>query len=327
MAALRLATIGTSMITKQFIEAAIESGRYTLEAVYSRSQVKAEEFKKAYRSKKAYTDLTQMLEDSEIDVVYIASPNSLHYPQAVEVLKHEKHAIVEKPMVTRSKDWDQLIKLAEKQGKVVVEAARHIYEPNFIHITQVIRTIPEVLGASLTYSKYSSRYDQVKSGEEPPIFSPRFAGGAANDLGIYVIYAAVAWFGEPKSVHAFSQQIKTGVDGKGTVVLRYDSFDVTLHYGKINTSMHSVEVYGEDRTLILDAVTGLSKASWLDACSKQVTPVELDSAAPNPLKWEAKAFADLIEEPSAPDNHSLKVRNQELSRTVHQILEDIRQQH
>lgn len=326
MEALRLGTIGTSMITEQFIEAAVDSGRYTLEAVYSRSREKADAFQEAYGAQKAYTDLNHMLEDPDIEVVYIASPNSLHYSQAVEVLNHRKHAIVEKPMVTSMKQWKQLISLADKQNKVVVEAARHLYEPNFIKVTEEIQALPEILGASLTYSKYSSRFDLVKRGEEPPIFSPHFAGGAANDLGIYVIYAAVAWFKTPQSVHAFSQPIQTGVDGKGTVVLRYKGFDVSLHYGKINTSMHQTEVYGENRTLLLDAVTGLSEASWLDGRSGEVTSLQLDSAAANPLKWEAEAFADLMQAPAEPKNQRLKVKNQELSRNVHQILEEIRQQ-
>ena len=77
MTTLKLGTIGTSWITEQFIEAAIKSGKYSLEAVYSRSEEKAKQFKDKFKAVKAYADWDAFLKDPAIDVVYIASPNSL----------------------------------------------------------------------------------------------------------------------------------------------------------------------------------------------------------------------------------------------------------
>ncbi|MCC5890034.1 MAG: Gfo/Idh/MocA family oxidoreductase [Alkalibacterium sp.] len=326
MTKLKLGTIGTSSITEQFIEAAVLSSAYSLEAVYSRTDSTANDFKAKFKAEKAYSDWESFLKDEDIDVIYIASPNSLHFKQAMAVLNHKKHAIVEKPMVTSLAEWDELTQAAEKNGKVVVEAARHIHEPNFIKITEQIKALPDVYGASLTYSKYSSRYDKVLSGEEPAIFSTKFAGGAANDLGIYTVYAAVSWFGKPESVHSFSQKIRTGVDGKGTAVLRYPEFDVTLNYGKINTSLQQSEVYSSEQTIVLDAITGLEQASLVDARTREEQVIDLDSPADNPLIWEARTFSEVMLQPALEEN---KLRMQEwnrLSRTVHEVLEDIRKQ-
>lgn len=326
MTKLKLGTIGTSGITEQFIEAALNTGKYSLEAVYSRTEDRALLFKEKFQAVKAYTDWKAFLNDPEIDVIYIASPNSLHFEQAKQVLEHQKHAIVEKPMVTSLPDLDTLINLAKENNKMVVEAARHLYEPNFIKISKMIRNLPKVYGASLTYSKYSSRYDEVLKGQEPAIFSTKFDGGAVNDLGIYVVYASVHWFGKPNSVHAFAQKIKTGVDGKGTVLLRYNDFDVSLDFGKINTSIQPNEVYGPDRTFVLDAVTGLSEVTLIDARTKEVQEVTLEEPANNPLSWEANEFADVMlnfekEESKAVLNNWLT-----LSKKVHEVLEEIRQQ-
>lgn len=63
--------------------------------------------------------------------------------------------------------------------------------------------------------KYSSRYDQVLAGEVPNIFSTRFSGGALMDLGVYLVYATIGWFGMPSEVHYFPRKISTGVDGLG----------------------------------------------------------------------------------------------------------------
>ncbi|RTK47929.1 gfo/Idh/MocA family oxidoreductase, partial [Enterococcus faecalis] len=94
-------------------------------------------------------------------------------------------------------------------------------------------------------------YDAVLAGEEPNIFSPHFSGGALADLGVYPVYAAVAWFGKPQDVHYFARKLPTGVDGIGTAVLRYADFDVTIQTGKIADSELRSEIYFEDRTLDL----------------------------------------------------------------------------
>lgn len=326
MKKLGLGTIGTSMITEQFIEAAQSSGDYLYQGVYSRHMSKANDFKDKYGAEVAYDDFEDFLSDPQIDVIYVASPNSLHFSQAKEVIEHRKHAIVEKPMVTSLEEWTELTDLAKAKGVVVVEAARHIFEPNFVKITDMIKGFDKVYGATLTYSKYSSRYDNVLAGEEPPIFSPKFAGGAVNDLGIYTIYAALSWFGKPESVHAFSQKIRTGVDGKGTAILRYNDFDVTVHYGKTVTSTVPSEVYSSDQTLVLDAITGLENAELVDARTRETKAVSLDKSADNPLIWEAKAFAKVMQDQALPENAAALNDWLTLSYNVHDVLDQIRTQ-
>ncbi|SFC12496.1 Predicted dehydrogenase [Alkalibacterium subtropicum] len=326
MTKLRLGTIGTSMITEQFIEAAQKSGAYAYQGVYSRHMEKAEAFQERYQAEAAYDDFEAFLSDDNIDVIYVASPNSLHFSQAKAVIEHGKHAIVEKPMVTSLDQWTELTELAKEKGVVVVEAARHIFEPNFEKLTQLIKDFKGIYGATLTYAKYSSRYDNVLAGEEPPIFSPKFDGGAVNDLGIYTVYAALRWFGRPESVHAFSQKVRTGVDGKGTAVLRYADFDVTLHYGKIMTATVPSEVYSLDQTLVLDAITGVEQAELVDAKTRESQTVELDKSADNPLIWEAQAFADVMQDPETSGNKEALDEWLTLSYNVHEVLDQIRQQ-
>ena len=326
MTKLRLGTVGTSWITEQFIEAAIDSERYSFEAVYSRSKDKATSLKKKFSAEKIYTNWENFLNDSNIDVIYIASPNSLHFEQTKDVLKNNKHAIVEKPLVVSLVEWSELIILAKKKEKVIVETARHIVEPNFIKTADIIKNMPKIYGASLSYSSYSSRYDNVLAGEEPNIFSSKFGGGATNDLGIYVVYAALYWFGKPKSVHAFIQKIETGVDGKGTVILRYDEFDVTLDYSKISTSTHKSEIYGPDHTVTLNAITNISEVDLVDVRTGEINNVSLDKPSSNPLLWEAYAFAEVIQNNKMHENKIKLEQWWELSKIVHEVLEEIRNQ-
>lgn len=304
MTKLQLGVIGTSNISNVFVQAALETEQYELRAVYSRTLNKAESFGEPYHSKEAIDDFAAFVSHEAIDVIYIASPNSLHYEQSIQALKNGKHVIVEKPAFTNPDQWEEASKIAEEKGLVLVEAARHIHEDNFKKVKEEISQLNEIQGATLTYMKYSSRYDLVLEGQEPNIFSPKFAGGALMDLGIYTLYAAVSWFGEPEEAHYFAQKVRTGVDGKGTAVLRYNDFDVNLLFGKIATSSLPTEIYSLEKTLRLNAVVGIEKLEEINAKSSTVKEVAIHPAAENTLYEEARVFAEVInhlEEPEAKE--------------------------
>lgn len=78
---IRFAVIGTNWITRQFVDAAHETGKYKLTAVYSRSLEQAQTFANDYPVEHLFTSLEAMAQSEAIDAVYIASPNSLHFPQ------------------------------------------------------------------------------------------------------------------------------------------------------------------------------------------------------------------------------------------------------
>ena len=106
---IRFASIGTGWIAGEFLKGAREVEGLEYTACYSRSQEKGEEFAKQWGAQKVYTDLEAMAEDKEIDAVYIASPNALHYSQSKLFLQHGKHVICEKPITVEpeqgSADW------------------------------------------------------------------------------------------------------------------------------------------------------------------------------------------------------------------------------
>ena len=92
----KYATIGTSWITGEFIGGASLVDGLQLAAVYSRSEERGKAFAASLAGVSVYTDL-EKLAASDIDAVYIASPNHLHYPQSRFFLERGKHVICEKP--------------------------------------------------------------------------------------------------------------------------------------------------------------------------------------------------------------------------------------
>ena len=323
---LNLGVIGTNWISHQFVAAAIASKEYRLTGVYSRKEATAQKFGEKYEGDiRYYTDMTQFLADPAIQVLYIASPNSLHYTQAKAAILAGKHVIVEKPAFSTPTEMADIIECANQKGVFYFEAARNLHEKAFQKIADFLPLPDQILGANFTYMKYSSRYDAVLAGGEPNIFSPHFSGGSVQDLGVYPLYAALGWFGMPQSVHYFARKIATGVDGMGTIILRYDSFDVTIQQGKIADSFLPSEIYLTDGTLLLSGINAFDSVVFYQRKTgeKQVIPV---TALPNPMIEEASAFANIMKNPTNPQLGLQYEEWVELSRNINQVIYKLRQQ-
>ena len=315
---IHLGIIGTNWITDQFVQAAHETGRYQLTAVYSRKLATAQSFAEKYGEVTCVDDLTAFFQLEELDTVYIASPNSLHFEQAKQGILSGKNVIVEKPAFSTPSEMAEIIELANENQVLFFEAARNIHEKSFDTIASVLTEHGNIIGANFTYMKYSSRYDAVLAGEEPNIFSPHFSGGALVDLGVYPVYAALALFGRPQNVYYFARKIMTGVDGIGTIILRYETFDVTIQTGKIGNSDLKSEIYFENGTLELNAVNAIEQAVFYDRTNNEtVLPV---TAQANPMVEEAADFAEVIENKADPQLGARYEEWIELARDVNEAI-------
>lgn len=231
--------------------------------------------------------------------------------------------IVEKPAFSTPKEMDEIIHLANEHNVYFFEAARNIHESGFKKIADYLPLKDEIIGANFSYMKYSSRYDQVLDGEEPNIFSTHFSGGALMDLGVYLVYAAVAWFGMPKEVHYFPRKISTGVDGLGWGILRYENFYVSIQPGKIGDSYLPSEIYFDSGTLVMNGVNAIEQAQFHDRAHKEIIDLAV-TAAENPMADEAEDFANVMAHPKDPAWGLLYEEWIELARNVNQVIYDLR---
>ncbi len=323
---IKLGIIGTNWITHQFVEAALATKQYNLQAVYSRKLETAQAFGEKYEGTvDSTTDFSAFINAANIDTVYIASPNSLHFPQAKAAILAGKNVIVEKPAFSNPKQTNEIVRLAKKHQVCFFEAARNIHEANFAKVAALLPEAKEIIGANFTFMKYSSRYDAVLAGEEPNIFSLKYSGGSLADLGVYPVYAAVALFGKPQSVHHFARKLATGVDGIGTAILRYANFDVTIQHGKIGEAFLPSEIYTTKETVVLDGINSISQVVIHHRLEKRQEKLDL-MVEENPMIEEARDFAQVILNPTLPENKKNYERWLELAQTVSEILYEMRQQ-
>ena len=287
---LRLGIIGTSWISHEFINAAHQTGHYGLQAVYSRKMKTAQDFCDPYGAISCYTDLVDFL-DSELDVVYIASPNALHFSQAKLAILAKKHVIIEKPAVTNPSEWTELTKLAKEHQVYLFEAARNYQETAF-QVVKDFLSNQEILGANFTFAKYSSKLPALLAGEIPNIFSDVYAGGALMDLGVYCLYLAIGFFGVPISSHYTAQQLPNSVDLYGQGALIYPEFQVAIQAGKNITSHLPAEIYTKTGTLTLNAVAAINQAQFVSHAG-EVIDLPLTPCS-HVMQEEAEAFAHAI---------------------------------
>ena len=314
---LKLGIIGTGAISHHFIEAAHTSGKYQLVAVYSRKIETAEKFASHYHNILLFDKLEDFF-NSSFDVVYIASPNSLHYAQAKLALEMGKHVILEKPAVTRPDEWQDLVQTAKKNHCFIFEAARNYHEKAFTIIKNFLAD-KHVLGADFNYAKYSSKMPDLLAGETPNVFSDRFAGGALMDLGIYPLYAAVRLFGKAHDATYQAQQLNNSIDLNGDGILFYPDFQVHIKAGKNITSNLPCEIYTTDGTLTLNTIEHVRSAIFTDHQGNQIQlPIQ---QAPHTMTEEVAAFAHMIQQ---PDLNLYQTWLEDAS-SVHELLYTMRQ--
>ncbi|WP_336818317.1 Gfo/Idh/MocA family protein [Cedecea sp. MMO-103] len=291
---IRFAVIGTNWITRQFVDAAHESGKYKLTAVYSRSLEQAQSFANDYPVEYLFTSLDELAQSDAIDAVYIASPNSLHGPQSLLFLSHKKHVICEKPLASNLAEVEAAIACARENQVVLFEAFKTASLPNFIALQQALPKVGKIRKVLLNYCQYSSRYQRYLDGENPNTFNPAFSNGSIMDIGFYVLASAAALWGEPQAVHATASLLDSGVDAHGTVQLNYGDFDVTLLHSKVSDSTIPSEIQGEAGSLVIEKISECQRVTFIPRCGK---PQDLSLPQHiNTMLYEAETFARLVEE-------------------------------
>ncbi len=314
---MKLINIGTSMINERFVSAFIESevGEYL--GCYSRSVSSGQSFMDKHNFEGVvYTDLNEML-NSEVDVVYIGSPNGIHYQQAVLALKAKKNVICEKPLVGSLKEFDELFDLAEKNDVFLFEAITIVHLPNTKVIKKHLGEIEPIKLCHIDLNQYSSRYDLLLKGETPNIFSKELEGGALNDLGVYSYHLAYNLFGKPSEQTAFFNY-QNGIDVSGVGLLRYPNLVCHLTFAKDCSSRMLSTISGEKGYIEIEGSIGRIPSVYLiKNGERKLISVENRS---NHLIYEVENFARIIKENDR--NEYLRLRD--ISRAVLELMVEAR---
>lgn len=260
MKELCLGTIGSGSIVHTILDQVNVTDGIRLTAVYSRMEEKGKQLAAEYGAGRVYTDLDAFLADEEINTVYIASPNLLHYEQTRKALLAGKHVICEKPFCTKAAQARELTALAKEKRLFLADAVPTAYLPNLEVLKRELPKVGKVRLVLGNYSQYSSRYDLVLQGEVPNVFNPEYGGGCLMDINFYNVYLNAALFGKPLSSVYYPNRRGELADTSGVLIMQYDGFVSSSAGAKDTWGVNYFQIEGEKGHIyIRDGSNGLAE--------------------------------------------------------------------
>ncbi len=255
---MKLAIVGAGMIVKDFLSMVIEIPEIKLQAIIGTDMDidVMSQLKEKYSIKSVYTDLNQGLTNEDVDTVYVAVPNHLHYSFTKKALLAGKNVICEKPFTLSLKELEELGSIALEKNLILLEAITNQYLSNYKGIRNSLKKLGTIKVIECNYSQYSSRYDAFKEGKILPVFNPKLGGGALMDLNIYNIHFVVGLLGMPKRVNYFAN-ITHDVDTSGVLIMDYENIKVVSIGAKDSTADIHSTIQGEEGSIVVNGPTNI----------------------------------------------------------------------
>lgn len=211
--------IGLGEIAHQFA-ASFRSDQAELIAAGSRTLDKAETFADQYQIPKAYGSYEDLYADEDIDVIYLATPNSHHAENMLDVLAAGKHVLTEKSITMNKAELDQVLALANEKNLIVAEAMTIYHLP----IYQVIKK--RIDANEFGPLKLASAYFGSLKEADPTnrFFNPDLGGGALLDIGVYALsFTQFFLEADPIELKTLVELYETGVDEISTISYRTEN--------------------------------------------------------------------------------------------------------
>ena len=315
---MKLGILGTGMIVKDMLTGI---DKLDLESAYilgtEATRDETEELREKYGLDKSYYDYEELL-NSDIDTVYVALPNHLHFAFGKQALMAGKNVILEKPATANLFELLELKQISEEKKLILVEASTVNYFPVVKQVKKDLEKIGNVHIVSLNFSQYSSRYDKFMNGEVLPVFDPNKAGGSLMDLNVYNINFMLGIFGKPESIHYFANTDR-GIDTSGILIMDYGKFKASCIAAKDCKAPSSVMIQG-DKGYIISTET-MNKATKFSIVLNDGSCEELEFADDHHrLYYEFEAFIDMV------DNKDYETASKmlQLSVEISEIMEEAR---
>lgn len=247
---LRLGVLSTAAINDLVIPAAVAAGM-ELAAVASRDGVRAREYAAANGFSRGHGSYEALLDDPDVDLVYISAPNNLHVEWALRAIAAGKHVLVEKPFTRSAEEARAAVAAAEAAGVLLSEAFMWRHNPQTRRIEELVSdgAVGRVL---VVRASFAFELEGLR-GAGDTRFDPDLDGGSLMDVGCYCISAIRLLAGEPERVHAERILGPSGVDIAMTATLRMPG-DVLGQFdcGFATPHRDELEVIGTEGSLYVD---------------------------------------------------------------------------
>lgn len=314
---MKFAILGAGHIANALAAAVKELDGVESYAVASRSYEKARDFADKWGFQKAYGSYEEMLQDPEVDLVYVATPHSHHYMHAKMCLNFDKPVLVEKAFTVNAAQAQELIDLAHERNLFMAEAMWTRYMPSR-------KIIQDVLSSGIigTPSSITANFGFDLRRKER-MCNPKLAGGALLDLGVYPLTFALMYFPEQiREIHSSAVLSDKGVDLMHNITLLYENGKMADLHSNMTAALECQgAIYGDKGYLVVKGMNNVTHISAYGEKQKWIADYPIPAQI-NGYEYEVLACKKALENgwtecPEMPLSETLRVMK---------ILDEIRRQ-
>ncbi|WP_105033573.1 Gfo/Idh/MocA family protein [Cryobacterium aureum] len=288
---IRWGILATGGIAHLFTNDLVQNG-HTVQAVGSRSQQSADAFAAEFSIPTAHASYADLVNDPEVDAIYVSTPHPFHAEHASLALNAGKHVLIEKPFALNAHEARQIVDLAASRGLLVMEAMWTRFLPHMARIR-------EVLAAGTLGDVRSLLADHTQDLPDDPahrLNSLALGGGALLDLGVYPVNFAHAVFGTPDTILASASFKTTGADAQVATIFRYADGQIATTFSASDTLGPTMaSIIGTAGRIDIDSVwyspTGFRVLDNLGAVLETFVPAEFTGRG---MHFEAVEVETLI---------------------------------
>ncbi len=243
--------ISTATIATEDVIPALLTSKYcNVQAIASRSIKSARRVADQFSIPKAYASYEELLNDKEIEAVYIPLPNHLHVEWAIKSLHAGKHVLVEKPIALTSQEAQKLLDESLKFPELkIMEAFMYRHHPQWIKVKELVdnKTIGKLKTIQSSFSFFDDNPESIVNIKE-------YGGGSLMDIGCYPISLSRFLFNEePKEIRATIEihpEFKT--DTLATVVMEFEEGTSSFFSSTLLPDNQQLEIFGTEGRIVFD---------------------------------------------------------------------------
>jgi len=240
MDTLRWGILSTGNIARKFATGLQSVDDAELVAVGSRSQSSADAFAGKFNVPHAHSSYEALVNDPDVDAIYIATPHPYHVENMKLCLNAGKHVLCEKPFTINAKDAQECIDLAREKNLFLMEAMWMRFIPGIIEVQKIINegTIGDVTLVKVDFSFH------MPFQPEHRLYNLELGGGSLLDVGIYPISFATMLLGMPQSVSSHAIIGESGADEQCSMLFHYDKASALLSAGIAGSLVNQAVIKG-----------------------------------------------------------------------------------
>ncbi len=241
---IRWGILGPGGIANTFATAVNRYTRAQLVAVGSRNSDRAERFATQHGIPTTHVGYAALVNDPQVDVVYVASPHSEHHAHALLAIAAGKHVLVEKSFARNAAEAQDVVDAARAAGVFCMEAMWTRFLPHVVALRSVLARgdIGRIVGLIADHGQPFASWPATHR-----IHNPELAGGALLDLGVYPVSFAHDLLGVPDRIAAIGSLTPTGVDGQISIALGFGpDVQASLHTTSMAKTATTAVIFGQD---------------------------------------------------------------------------------